>query len=560
MNRGGLAVRAIKWGGAAIIVLLIAIGLLFVPIVNLIISHELPIQIEGAVDAQLDVGSVSYAPPLGLTLSNLHLIPTGSTQSILDIGKVQISLAKLPLSGPDIVSNLDVTDPVVHLKYLPTGQIEFPQLRVKTTQSSSPAGKLSDVIQLQHGSIQHVVLELDEEDGAERAAPTVMGRLDATIALAGGSNANYQVTINASQPPLLTLSYDGQLNADTGLLAIKTFTLQSQADHWDQPPFPPAVALLLNSHHVTGVVDVIASGSVPLNNPQSQVSSLQINLNRLGGTWEGVDLALAQPASASVESGAIVAHNVQFNAAGGAIHIDSIQFGMLSPFNYGVKLAFEQIDVKKFRPIVNLGSASNTLSGTAEGTLTASGQLVVASGDPLDSLNGSGSLEVKNADFWDLPTLDQIAGRLNTSFSSVSRVGEAAAVFEFGNNKLHFSQVAVSSPALGVQGSGSIGRNGDLDMSLVAVPLADLKSQMNQSGIPILGNVIGSVQDVFSQASKLLYKFHITGKVGDPKVTPVPAPALTKDVSNVFGKMINSKSAENLLQTISSPFKSDQSK
>jgi AsmA-like C-terminal region len=560
MNRGGRAARIVKWGAAAILVLLILTCLLFVPIVNLIVRHELVVQVTGLVDGRLELGGVSYKPPFGLTLSNLRLIPDGANESFLDIGNIQVSLASLPWGGPIVVDNLGITDPVVHLVYLPSGQIQFPQLHFKSTQTSGPAAKTSAVIRLQHGSVQHVVLELDAQNGSGGAAHSIIGQLNTTMELTGNSGADYDVKLSASQPPLLQMDFSGQINVDTGVLTVNTFTLHGQASQWNQPPFPPAIAALCTQHNVTGAIDATASGTVPLMDPQSKAASLRLTLNHFQGSCDGVDLSLAEPAVMTVESGALVSRGLRFDAAGGAILVDSIQLGMWPPYEYGTKLAFEQIDVSKFRRIANLGASGTALSGTAQGTLSASGQLPAGSSDLLSTLKGDGKLAVHNADFWDIPVLSSVAGHLNTDFSKVGRIGEAGAVFDFGDNRAHFSKLAVSSPAIGVQGSGYVGFNSDVDLSLVAVPLAGLKSEMNKTGIPLLGSLVGKVQGAFAKASNLLYSFHVTGNLANPQVTPVAAPALTKDASDVFDKMINPHSGTDLLNAISSPFKSAQSK
>jgi hypothetical protein len=55
----------------------------------------------------------------------------------------------------------------------------------------------------------------------------------------------------------------------------------------------------------------------------------------------------------------------------------------------------------------------------------------------------------------------------------------------------------------------------------------------------VAGEVLGGVQKLINTATKtLLYEFHVTGRVGEPKVTPVPVPVLTEGVAKLFGSMV----------------------
>ena len=102
---------------------------------------------------------------------------------------------------------------------------------------------------------------------------------------------------------------------------------------------------------------------------------------------------------------------------------------------------------------------------------------------------------------------------------------------------------AVSSPALGVQGSGTIGRDKRLDLDVVAAPLGDWRDKLKQTNVPLLndvaGEVAGAVQKLVNTAtSQLLYEFRITGTTSHPQVTPVPVPALSDAVALLFGRMM----------------------
>jgi hypothetical protein len=117
---------------------------------------------------------------------------------------------------------------------------------------------------------------------------------------------------------------------------------------------------------------------------------------------------------------------------------------------------------------------------------------------------------------------------------------------------IEVKQAALSSPVLGLQGSGRVGFDGKLDLRVVAAPLADWKDQMKRTKIPIVsdvaGEVLGGLQAMINTASKtLLYEFHVTGMCREPKFETVPTPVLTEGVAKVFGAMLKGEKWADLL-------------
>ena len=158
----------------------------------------------------------------------------------------------------------------------------------------------------------------------------------------------------------------------------------------------------------------------------------------------------------------------------------------------------------------------------------------------LDTLRAQGEFEVFGGQFWTLPVLGHVAERVGQS--NQLTVGEAAGRFQVKDRRINLSNAAVESPALGLVGSGSIGFNQGLDLKVIAAPLGDWRERIKRGGIPIVsdvaGEVFGAVQKLLNTAtSTLLYEFHVTGTLKQPKVETVPAPALTEPAALLLGQM-----------------------
>jgi hypothetical protein len=172
---------------------------------------------------------------------------------------------------------------------------------------------------------------------------------------------------------------------------------------------------------------------------------------------------------------------------------------------------------------------------------------------PLDTLRAAGEFEVFRGHFWTVPVLGEIAKRAGGGRELT--VGEAAGVFEVEGDRILLRSAAVSSPALGLQGSGSIGPERRLDLDVVAAPLGDWRDKVKQTNVPIVsdvaGEVVGAVQKLVNTAtSTLLYEFRVTGTAGHPHLAAVPVPALSDAGALLFGGMMREGREGKLLESL----------
>lgn len=159
-----------------------------------------------------------------------------------------------------------------------------------------------------------------------------------------------------------------------------------------------------------------------------------------------------------------------------------------------------------------------------------------------DTVKASGQFEVLDGDFYELSMVKQISDNARVKYEATT-VGQAAGTFEIANRVVTFPQMAISAPVLGLTGSGRVAFDGGLDLEVVAAPLADWREQVKRTKIPVVsdvaGEVLGGLQKMLNTATKtLLYEFHVTGRVGEPKVAAVPTPVLTEGVARLFGAMV----------------------
>jgi hypothetical protein len=211
---------------------------------------------------------------------------------------------------------------------------------------------------------------------------------------------------------------------------------------------------------------------------------------------------------------------------------------------YVAQVWLRNIDLKSLGELTSIhkGKKPSRLSGNGNANARIQGSGPDELHTAADNFEATGRFEVLQGDFWSLPTLDEIAKGAKVENNALT-VGQAAGHFHIHDQKVELTDAALSSPILGVQGSGSVMFDGRLNLRVVAAPLADWKDQMKRTRIPVVsdlaGEVLGGLQKMVNSATKtLLYEFRITGSVRDPKIDTVPAPVLTEGLAKIFGKMI----------------------
>jgi len=174
----------------------------------------------------------------------------------------------------------------------------------------------------------------------------------------------------------------------------------------------------------------------------------------------------------------------------------------------------------------------------------------------LDTLRGKGRLEVMDGEFFELPVLGTVSRTVaGDKRRDLGTAGEAAAHLTVAGRRIHVREGAVSAPILGVQGDGTIGFDGTLDLDLVAAPLADWRDKLKQTNIPIVsdvtGELAGAIQRTLNAATRgLLYEFRVSGNIKDPQIKTVPVPVLSEARAALFGHMLGRPKGKRLIDLL----------
>lgn len=208
------------------------------------------------------------------------------------------------------------------------------------------------------------------------------------------------------------------------------------------------------------------------------------------------------------------------------------------PFLYEGDAEVRDIDLRRLAAVLNLGEpARSRLSGIGYCTAHLTGAGAGGAHTPAAVLTADGEAQVLRGDFWTVPPVGVVAEQVRRQ--EQLGIGDAAAVFHIADQVITLKSAALSAPMIGLQGMGTIGFDRSLFLMIVVAPLGDWRDQMRQAGIPLVGDVLGAIQQFLNTVKgTLFYQFRVTGTLGRPVKSLIPAPALTDPNALLFGQMM----------------------
>lgn len=229
--------------------------------------------------------------------------------------------------------------------------------------------------------------------------------------------------------------------------------------------------------------------------------------------------------------------------------------GMITPgkpFLYDGQVEVRDIEMRQLTALLDLQEpARSRLSGIGYCAAHVSGAGPGGPLKPSDTFHADGEAQLIHGDFSSVPPVGVVASQVKQN--QEMGTGDAAAVFHIANRTIDLPRAAVSAPLIGLQGQGTIGFDRSIYLTVMAAPLGDWRDQMRQAKIPIVGDVLGAVQQLLNGVQgALLYQFRITGTVDHPIKSFIPAPIITDPVALLFGQMLRQDQNGQLLRDVRS--------
>ena len=240
---------------------------------------------------------------------------------------------------------------------------------------------------------------------------------------------------------------------------------------------------------------------------------------------------------ATVTPAGVVLHGAQAELLGGTVAATG-RWTRGDADSYDGDLTLRDVDLAQLRQLH--GSGNSRLKGRVFAQATVFG--TTSEQEKLKGLRAGGEVEIERGELFHLPVLKDIFANVK-GMSDVAMVSDAAAVFDIADGQIRLRDAAVSAPALGLQGTGTLGLDGTVDLKVVAAPLSDWRAGLKETNVPLVsdvaGELAGAIQKLLNAATgTLLYEFRVSGDLKKVQIVTVPTPVLTDTAAFVFEKML----------------------
>jgi hypothetical protein len=219
-------------------------------------------------------------------------------------------------------------------------------------------------------------------------------------------------------------------------------------------------------------------------------------------------------------------------------------------WKYDAEAVVRDLDLAKLETQLRDEPADKPLVGHVYAHATLSGATTKGADkrENLAALRASGEAEIVRGKLFKVPVLKDVAKEMK-GMESAATVSDAAVTFDIEKGRVTLRDAAISSSVVGLQGGGTIDFSGDLDLRVVAAPLADWRENLKGTNIPVVSDVVGGVAGVIQKmlnkaTGTLLYEFRVGGTLEKTQVVAVPAPVLTDTAAFVFGRMLEPPTKE----------------
>lgn len=487
-------------------------------------------------DARLEVGSVQFLPPCWLIASDLAL-SSGLGGERIDWVRAQslrVTLAGWPSGGLPPM-HVTVDGPVLTVVRTPDGLLTvLDRWRGGDTivadagagaapgPAASPADGTSDGGRLPITALELASARLDFVDRTTPAAsppPVPLGVGGFDVSAWPGEGGVVDVSVSGGDAHL---RLDGRGSYDLATHAVAIASLDA---HVRVGAAAAGAVAEVDVEHLTGSV-------------QPDARSARIDGASVTIAGEPPIVAAGVEATLALGDGRLDASDVAARVAGGNVHgtfgirWDEAPSWQASGEASGLRLA----DLARRFPQLGGDGVRGALS--ASGTF--SGAIGAREDAWLASLEGSGRMRARDGRFYTIPLVSRLLEQAGLSDAGTT-LTEASAEFRVADGTVHLDEAALGSTAVGVQGHGDVGFDGRVQLDMVVLPFGSWRSAVERGNVPVLGGVLaklaGKAQQIVGKASGALYAFRITGTVQDPRLTPVPVPALTKSATDALERL-----------------------
>lgn len=456
---------------------------------------------------ELSFESIRYEPPYTLTLGGVGLVAPDATR-VLDLGGMTVTLAQTPRIGEPLqIERLTLSNGAVRLIRDPAGGFRGLSPLVEPREERERTAtefRLSEVLVLNRLVVEGIDLVYDAGDGSE---PMRLDALAADLRVEPVADAGpgwYALALTSGREPGLELALDGRLNIESFDLAINELTAEAMLDDRTATTLPPQLATLLTRHQVRGAMRARASGVVPLMAPAGSELYLDLSLDRGRAVFGEYQVPLdTVDLRADMAAGVVEIGSFEVSALGGR----TVVTGRLDlDGDAVVSWDTSGLDLREM-----LASRPADAPPKMAGRVTTTGSLRAPLSEPMAGLSGAGQIDVREGRLVNLPVLSDLLRVMEVAGLTTARTTDTfSSPLVFDPRGVGLQGFELRTGTIAARGSGTIGFDGSLDLSVNGGPLESIQNRLGA-----FGSVLGRITDQ-------LVAYRVGGSVSEPKVSVQP--------------------------------------
>ena len=480
-------------------------------------------QVVGIANAQLvpelSFETIRYDPPFTLSLGGVRLTAADSTR-VLDLGRMDVTLAETPRMGEPIrIASLRLSNGAINLINDPAANggegglrglspLVEPRPEREKTAAEQPEFSLSNVLVLSKIVIEGIDLVYDAGDGS---APMRLDALAADLDIVPVSDTGlegtgwYELKLDSGRKPGLELDLDGRINIESFELALNRVTADVQLNDQTATTLPPQLATLVNTHQLRGALRAVVTGRVPLMDPGAAELDIQAGLTQGRGVIGAYQIPLdSVELKAGMASRILDLRSLGVQALGGTMTAE----GRIA-LDGDARLSWEaqRVDLQTLL----LAGAPAGQPPRMAGKLTSTGSVRTPMADPMAGLSGAGRISVAEGRLVNIPVFSRLLAAMQaTGLMANAQRDTFDSPFTITPAGVHLDGFDFRTTGVAVRGSGLIGFDSSLDLSVNGGPLEAVQNRLGP-----IGGVLGKITDQF-------VTYRVRGTTEEPKVNVQP--------------------------------------
>lgn len=506
--------RTLTIVGIVVLLLAIGVGTYFVLLVRGIggvddwTVRKVVAIVNTALEPQLAFDSVSLSigadqnedgAPYAINFDGITLTAPDGTE-VVRADALRVALAEMPRRGrPIAIANISLGAPEIRLirEQQPDGTTGFrglvPFVKPNPTQrdldpETEGATTLSDVLDLREVLVTGASIVYEDRTNPDLQAMRLDGigfDLKTQPEQTADGRTLHTLDIAFGRAPIFELDLVGKVDLDRLTAEIASLAISADlAEEEAVSALPPQVQQIIRDYAIRGMLDATVSGFVDARNLQGNDLTLSANLT--DGNVASGEYKLPVPSlvlEATLKSMVAQVSRLDIETLGGAIRFDEARAELQTegmPFN-----AQWTIDGIHLREALRAGTTEEPkLAGNVSGT----GQMSTKLGDFKPSMDGSGNIAVTEGRLVEIPVLSgvldaaDLVGNMQGKDNNYKDTLESEFLIKpFG---LDLQSLKISVPVAKFNGTGTIGFDGSLDLSMRGGAVEK---------IPVLGGIAGAV-------------------------------------------------------------------